>query len=182
MAREIKGYLANQFGFSETGMYILDNLIKPRIREIGIIIHDPFIECAKELDLNYLEKLDNYGGRKKYLEEFSKKVTPINNGLMQDSDCLIAILDGGHVIDDGVASEIGYYAGIRRGPIFALRSDFRLGENMAVLINPQVEGYIALSQGYLASGKNSLGMWFEKINDWHKILSSKLLKSQKIEE
>lgn len=167
MAKEVKGYLANQFGFSETGRYILDNLIKPKIREIGIIVHDPFIECAKELDLNYLEKLNNYNERKKYLEEFSRKITPINNHLMQDSDCFLAILDGGHVIDDGVASEIGYYAGIQRGPIFALRSDFRLGENMAVLVNPQIEGYISLSQGYLASGKDSIDSWFFKIKDWH---------------
>ncbi len=167
MVRQIKGYLANQFGFSETGRYVLNNLIKPRIGDIGIVVHDPFIECAKRLDLNYLERLNSYQERENYLREFSKKVTPINNSLMQDSDCMLALLDGGHAIDDGVASEIGYYYGIRRGPIFALRSDFRLGENMAVLINPQVEGYIILSRGYLASGNNSMESWFFKIKDWH---------------
>jgi len=171
--KQVKAYLANQFGFSETGQYILDNLIKPRIEKIGLIINDPFLECGKELNFNYLSCLKEYEDRVKYWKEFSDKVTPINNRLMQDSDCLLAILDGGHTIDDGVASEIGYYTGIQRGPIFALRSDFRCGENMAVSINPQLLGYIRQSGGKLIDSPNAaIELWFSEIQKWYDSLKS----------
>lgn len=165
--REVKGYLASQLGFSETGEYVLRNLVRPRIEQIGIVLHDPFLECAKELDAEYLARLEGYRDRMRYWEDFSRKVTPINHGLMQDSDCLLAILDGGHTVDDGVSSEIGYYAGIRRGPIFALRSDLRCGENMAVSINPQILGCILHSGGDLVDGKDAVNRWFASIEEWY---------------
>jgi hypothetical protein len=165
--KEVKGYLASQLGFSETGKYILENLIKPKIAQIGITIHDPFLECGKELDVEYLAKLERYRDRIRYWEDFSRKVTPINNGLMQNSDCLLAILDGGHTVDDGVSSEIGYYAGIGRGPIFALRSDLRCGENIAVSINPQILGYILQSGGKSVDGADAMNRWFASIKEWY---------------
>jgi hypothetical protein len=164
--KEIKGYLANQFGFSETGRYILDTLIKPRITAMGIKIYDPFVECGKTLDFAYLLKLKRLDKVMDYWKGFSEQVAPINNRLMHLSDCQLAILDGGPAVDDGVASEIGYFAGIKRGPIFALRSDFRCGENIAVSINPQILGYILLSKGYLAEGSNALEKWFAQIKAW----------------
>ena len=160
-------YLSNQFGYSETGKYLLDNVIKPRITKLGIQINDPFLECEKELDFRRLQELTAYKDHKEFWMEFGDKVTPINNKLMQSSDCMLAILDGGHAIDDGVASEIGYYYGIRRGPIFALRSDVRCGENMAVTINLQVLGYIKLSGGILAEGNSALEKWISAIKGWH---------------
>ena len=165
--KEVKAYLANQFGFSETGLYLLNNLIKSRIEQIGIIINDPFVECTKELNSEHLSSLKSYNAVKRYWEKFSSKVNPINNRLMQNSDCLLAILDGGHIVDDGVASEIGYYAGIERGPIFALRSDFRCGENIAVTINPQLLGYILQSKGKLIDGESALERWFIEIKNWY---------------
>lgn len=170
-----KAYLANQFGFSETGRYLLENLIKPRISDIGIIINDPFLECGKEVDFVYLSKLQSYDGKVNYWAEFSRKVTPINNQLMQDSDCLLALLDGGPAVDDGVASEIGYYAGIARGPIFALRSDFRCGENIAVSINPQVLGYILQSKGSLVDGPDAINRWIKEIEKWYDSFSEKCI-------
>jgi len=165
--RQVKAYLANQFGFSETGRYLLDHLIKPKIEEIGITINDPFAVCSKELDLKYLSGLKNYEEVRKYWERFSRKVTPINNKLMQKSNCLLAILDGGHTVDDGVASEIGYYYGIRKGPIFALRSDFRCGENLAVPINPQILGYIIQSRGKLITPPDAIERWFAIVKKWY---------------
>ena len=162
--REVKAYLASQFGFSQTGKYLLDNLIIPKIKETGIIVIDPFVECDKEFDFKYLESLEKYEDRKEYLRDFNKEITPINNRLMDESDCLVAILDGGHSVDDGVASEIGYYAGIKKGPIFALRSDFRLGENIAVSINPQILGYIYQSGGSL---DDCIYKFFTDIKNWH---------------
>ena len=133
---------------------------------MGIIINDPFLECAKGLDLNRLAVLDNYGEVENYWEKFSRKVTPINNKLMRESDCLLAILDGGHAIDDGGAGEIGYYAGGQHGPIFALRSDWRGGENIGAAINPQIWGYILMSGGCLVDGANALENWFKRIEEW----------------
>jgi len=160
---ELKGYLASQFGFSDTGRYLLENLIKPKLRDIGITPLDPFEACAKELDFMLLSSLDRYESRRKYWEQFSRKVTPINNALMQESHCLLPLLDGGHALDDGVASEIGYYAGIKKGPIFALRTDVRCGENIAVSINPQVWGYILLSNGKL---DDSVDAWVDTLQQW----------------
>ena len=89
--KEVRAYLANQFGFSETGRFILDTLIKPRITAIGITINDLFLECGKELDFGYLSKLTSHEDKVRYWEIFSRKVTPINNRFMQGSDCLLAI-------------------------------------------------------------------------------------------
>jgi len=164
--RKIKAYLANQFGFSETGRHLLDSLIKPRIEKMGIIILDPFLECNKELDFKAIKEIKNHEEMAKYWADFSKKITPINNKLMENSDCLLAILDGGHAVDDGVAGEIGYYAGIKKGPIFALRSDLRCGENMAVTINPQLLGYIIQSRGKLIDSQNAVERWFSEIQKW----------------
>jgi len=165
--KQIKAYLANQFGFSETGRYVLDTLIIPRIEKIGIIVNNPFEESGKELDIKYLEKLKKYDDRVKYWKKFSKRIPSINNELMKDSDCMLALLDGGHAVDDGIASEIGYYTGIERGPIFALRSDFRCGENMAVSINTQVMGYIIQSGGKLIDGPNAIERWFSEVQKWY---------------
>jgi hypothetical protein len=176
--KEVRGYLGNQFGFSETGRYILDTLIKPRIGKIGIIINDPFIECAKELDFDFLSNLEKkmYKDVVKFWEDFNKKVQPINDRLMDNSDCMLAILDGSHAVDDGTSSEIGRYCERKHGPIFGLRSDFRISENIAAPINPQIEGYITKSGGKLVYKSDPafvdmkypiLETWFAEIKKWY---------------
>jgi len=162
-AKEVKAYLANQLGFSETGRLILDNYIKPKITAMGIIINDPFVECGKELDLARLSLLKSYAEVMSYWRNFNLKVTPINNGLMRRSNCLLGILDGAHALDDGVSGEISFYAALELGPIFALRTDLRGGENIATLINPQILGYILMSEGFLST---SLADWFAGIKKW----------------
>lgn len=94
---EIKGYLSNQWGFSETER-ILVKQVKDKIKGIGIKVLDPFEECAKELDLRELARLTEFETKRKYWEQFSRRVTPINNGLMRQSQCLFAILDGGGLL------------------------------------------------------------------------------------
>jgi len=163
----INAYLPNQLGFSETGKYVLEKRIKPKLREIGLHVLDPFVECAKELNLSRLGKLKRYDDVVKFWTDFNYKIPRINNALMQKSDCMLPILDGSHAVDDGVASEIGYYVGIKRGPIFALRSDFRLSENVAATVNPQIIGYIDASGGKLIEGQNATERWFQAIKEWH---------------
>ena len=162
--KDVSGYLANQFGFSETGRFVLERMIKPMIREIGINIYDPFEECEKKLDLEYLSKLKKYDDRLAYMKEFGHKITPINNKLMKKSDCMFTLLDGGHASDDGVSSEIGYFAGIEKGPIFALRTDFRKVESMANTVNWQIVGYIKQSKGQLI---NNTAEYFSEIQKWY---------------
>lgn len=161
---EVTGYLANQFGFSETGLWLLNDLIKPGLERIGINILEPFTEVGKVIDFSSLDSLKYHEERKSRLRGFSERIGPINDKLMQKSDCLLALLDGGPAVDDGVAGEIGYYAGIKRGPIFALRSDFRCGENMSVSINPQLLGYILGSRGELYEPPKAIDRWFERIS------------------
>jgi nucleoside 2-deoxyribosyltransferase len=170
--RLVYAYLPNQLGFSETGKYVLEKKIKPRLREIGLQVLDPFVECAKELDFSQLEKLTLYSDVVKFWNEFNYKIPRINDPLMQKSHCMLPILDGGHAVDDGVASEIGYYAGIKRGPIFALRSDFRLSENVAAMVNPQIIGYIASSGGKLIVGQHATERWFQCIKEWYDLFSA----------
>lgn len=165
--KEVWGYLGNQLGFSETGRYVLDNLIKPGIKGIGILIHDPFIECVKELDFKYLETLIKHEDVMKFWEEFNYKVEPINSRLLSKSDCFLAILDGGHVVDEGLAGEIAHYATIKRGPVFGLRSDIRCGENIAIPINAQTFGYIVKSGGKLVYGPNAVARWFHAVKEWY---------------
>lgn len=173
---ELHGYLSNQLGFSQTGNFVLDKLIKPKINDAQITILDPFEEVGKELNLSKVGKIKVHQKVIQYWRTFNEKVTPINNKLMESADCMLAILDGGHAVDDGVASEIGYYAGLNRGPIFALRSDLRLAENVASKINPQVEGYIIQSGGALIDGPNALERWANTIDMW----AQKMFKENKL--
>lgn len=148
----MKAYISNQFGFSETGQYLLNNLFYPKIKELGIDILDPFVECSKYLDFDFLNNLDkkSYLEVKEFWKSFNSKVTNINNDLMDRSDLMIALLDGGHTVDDGVASEIGYYFNLKK-PIFALRTDIRLVDNMMAPINTQIMGYVCGQGGGLYS-------------------------------
>jgi hypothetical protein len=172
---EIKGYLTNQWGFSETGR-ILIKYVKEKIEDIGIVVLDPFEECSKELNLEELSRLTGFKSRREYWMQFDKKVTSINNKLMRLSHCHLPILDGGSAIDDGVSSEIGYYAALVEegvipkgfGRIFALRTDIRLGENIGCTVNPQIEGYIHQTSGKIST---TLDDWFKEIKSWYQTVN-----------
>lgn len=166
--KEIKAYLANQFGFSETGKYVLDNLIIPKLKKMGLTVFDPFEECGKNLDLECKEKLEKEGKYQEvrnFWEGFISKIGQINQRLLQQSDCLLAILDGGHSSDDGVSNEIGRYSEMKRGPVFALRTDFRLCENMASSVNVMLLDDILKTGGKLCK---SIDEWFSEIEKWCK--------------
>lgn len=159
-----KAYISNQFGFSETGRYLLDNLFYPKFRECGIEILDPFVECSKHLDFDFLKSIDDkpYWQVKEFWDKFNSIVTLTNNYFMDKSDCMIALLDGGHTVDDGVASEIGYYQGQYK-PIFALRTDLRLADNLGTSINSQILGYVRKDRLY-----NSFDELIVALQNWNK--------------
>ena len=80
-----------------------------------------------------------------FWDDFNRIVGQVNYGeLMPRSKFMIAILDGGHALDDGVSAEIGFYAAEYKGEksIIAIRSDFRLAENPAAPINTAVRYFI----------------------------------------
>ncbi|MCH9632492.1 MAG: hypothetical protein S4CHLAM6_08280 [Chlamydiae bacterium] len=162
----VNGYLSNQLGFSETGRFVLENLIKPKAEEAGINVLDPIVLCGETINFEKLSKLHEHEKVVEFWKDFNNTVTGFNNNLMKESSCMLAILDGGHAVDDGVASEIGYYAAKEFGPIFALRSDFRQGENLATKINPQLIGYITESGGQIVEGENAVEHWAALVNDW----------------
>ena len=85
--------------------------------------------------------------------------------MIDDSNCVLAVLDGTDV-DSGVAAEIGYaYANAKR--VFGIRRDFRqTGDNMGATVNLQVEYCIYASGGEifnnLADAKNALAKIVKK--------------------
>jgi len=58
---------------------------------------------------------------------------------LEDSDLVVALLDGAQV-DDGTAWEIGYYYASKRGKIIGIRTDFRrAGESEGAQVNAMIE-------------------------------------------
>jgi len=58
---------------------------------------------------------------------------------LEDSDLVIAVLDGTQV-DDGTAWEIGYYYALNRGKVIGIRTDFRrVGESNGAKANAMLE-------------------------------------------
>ncbi len=58
---------------------------------------------------------------------------------LEDSDLVIAVLDGSQV-DDGTAWEIGYYHTLKRGKVIGIRTDFRrAGESKRAMVSATLE-------------------------------------------
>jgi nucleoside 2-deoxyribosyltransferase len=58
---------------------------------------------------------------------------------LEDSDLVIAVMDGSQV-DDGTAWEIGYCYALKRGKIIGIRTDFRrAGESEGAMVNAMIE-------------------------------------------
>lgn len=134
---------------------------------MGIKVLDPFIEVAKRLKLGPIDTSARYDEVMRNLKERNNKTGIINAELMQKADVFLAILDGGHTVDEGVASEIVDYSLSGRGPIIALRSDSRLVENIAAPINAQLLHYIEKSGGKLIEPPNALERWFAAVKEWY---------------
>ncbi|HLE05968.1 MAG TPA: nucleoside 2-deoxyribosyltransferase [Candidatus Nanoarchaeia archaeon] len=166
----ITAYLANQLGFASIFKPTLDN-IRNQLELIDLTVYEPFREASIYKD--DIIKANNTDSIKEQVilwNDLDDKIGNLNNELMNKSDCLIALLDGGHTIDDGVSSEIGHYATLKRGPVFALRTDFRLTENVGTSINLQVLKYIKESKGelidYKTYGDYCMSKFFETIKKW----------------
>ena len=141
----VPAYVASQLGFSASGREQLQSFYERLKKEAGVLPLCPFIACGEYLDFSRLGQCKTNDEVLKFWDEFNKLVGPVNYGeLMPRSKMMIAVLDGGHALDDGVCAEIGFYAAEYKGqrPIVGIRSDFRLAENPAAPINPAVRYFI----------------------------------------
>ncbi len=163
-------YLANQFGFSQTGSSLLDQ-IKLRLSCIGFTVFEPFCECNKEFEWEKLEQAKKSDSLDDYLafwKDINQTLGYINEQGMKRAHLMTALLDGGHSVDDGVAAEIGYFAALERGPIIALRTDLRCGENPACLINPQLLYFIEISGGqFIGPDQGGLDGWYKALQEFY---------------
>jgi hypothetical protein len=169
---EIWTYLGNQLGFSETGRIILYQYIVPRIKAIGLEVFEPFTECAKGVDFASVGKIPDYEGRVRFWKEFNTRVGLINKKGMKKSRIMSPVLDGGPALDDGVGNEIGHYTAKGYGRIIALRTDFRLSENLGAIINPQIESDIFETEGRICT---TMDEWYAELEREYKRLKGKCL-------
>jgi len=141
----VPAYMASQLGFSASGKEQLERFYDCLKNEAGILPLCPFTACVEYLDFSRLENLKTNEELWSFWDDFNKIIGPVNYGeLMPRSKLMIAVLDGGHALDDGVSAEIGFYAAEYKGekPIVGIRSDVRLAENPAAPINPAVRYFI----------------------------------------
>ncbi len=164
----VPAYVASQLGFSSLGKEQLNKFYGRLRDESGVLPLCPFTACGEYLNLSLLGNSKTIDEVIIFWDNFNKIVGPINYGeLMPRSKFMIAVLDGSHALDDGVSSEIGFYAAEYKDkkPIVGIRSDFRLAENPAALINPAVRYFIDQGpyNGYFFSGPDAYDKAIEEI-------------------
>ncbi|MFZ3077452.1 MAG: hypothetical protein WA139_03295 [Candidatus Aenigmatarchaeota archaeon] len=139
----VPAYVASQLGFNTPGKEYLNKIFYPELKKkAGVLALCPFKACDEYLDFTQLSDEMPVKAQKKFWSDFSEIIGKVNyETLMPKSKFMIAILDGGHAVDDGVSAEIGYYA-TKHGKIAGIRSDFRLAENPAAPINMAVRWFI----------------------------------------
>jgi hypothetical protein len=166
----VPAYVASQLGFSDLGKAQLQEFYNRLKDEADVLTLCPFTSCGEYLDFSRLDNLKSNEDVIAFWNEFNRIVGQVNyKQLMPKSKLMIAILDGGHALDDGVSAEIGYYAAAYNGnkPIVGIRSDIRLAENPAAPINPAVRYFIDEGpyNGYFFFGKNSYNDAIRSIKD-----------------
>jgi len=127
-------YPANQLGFNFPGKYFLDHYLYPRLLQQHAFPLCPF----KSADIYLNIPTDDSITVKEYkqiLQENNRLIAKINyDALIPNTKFMVALFDGGHAVDDGVAEECGRYVESSR-PMIGIRSDFRLAENLEAPIN-----------------------------------------------
>lgn len=155
----VRFYVANQIGFSsEKKELILEPYLEP-LRETGIEPLDPFEACSAELDLEMIQSDAFYEDRLNDWFEFNRRVAPVNNELMSNSNFMLAVLHGGCVIDDGVANEIGYYCAKGHGPVYAFNA------NPHLPIPAEIRDFVFESGGSLFNGEAGRDALYARVRD-----------------
>ncbi len=137
----VPAYIGSQLGFNVPGKYFLEKFYKD-LTELGVLPLCPFMSCDEYLDISNLNDDMSVKELTEFWKNFNENIIPSVNydTLIPHAKFMIAILDGGHALDDGVSAEIGYFAS-NYGSVFGIRSDFRLAENIAGCVNSAVSHF-----------------------------------------
>ena len=141
----MKIYIASPLGFSEIWDNYYESKIKPEIEKLGFEILCPWKENDTE-ELRETIAMDFSMERFNKFKKLNEEIGERNRILIDDSDILLAVLDGTDV-DSGTSAEIGY-ACAKEKKIIGYRGDWRRsGDNEASIVNLQVEYFIKYSGG-----------------------------------
>ena len=155
-----KIYLASPLGFTESTLPFMEKIDSSLI-DLGFDVINPW----KLADLNEFERIKQISNEKERIEKFKElnfKIGERNEKAINESEILLAILDGVDV-DSGTAAEIGY-AFAKGKRIIGYRNDFRMaGENDGSIVNIQVEYWILKSEGNILHDFNELLDYFKKL-------------------
>lgn len=140
-------YVASGQGFNYPGRYFLDRYVHPGLEERGAFILDPFALCGEFLDPNLFDESRPLVEIRKGWERFNNVVIPtVNYGLAIPRAGLLFAICEGYPVDEGMAAEMANIA-TNFAPVIAVRSDFRLAENIASGTNPVVRVFASEKYG-----------------------------------
>jgi nucleoside 2-deoxyribosyltransferase len=142
-----KVYVASPLGFNEPGRHWAATVLHPRLTGAGWEVLDPWVDETGVI-ATALATLPG-SDRIDALREMSRTIGARNRRLLEEADAVLAVLDGPDV-DSGTAAEIGWAAAHGR-PVIGLRSDFRLADHEAAIVNLQVEDFVVASGGRLVT-------------------------------
>ena len=140
-------YVASPLGFNEPGRHWADDVLHPRLTDAGWEVLDPWLDETGEAAAAIAMPLGQ--ARLEALQRLNRSIGARNRSLLAEADAVLAVLDGPDV-DSGTAAEIGW-AAAHKTPIVGLRTDFRLADHEAAIVNLQVEDFVLASGGHLVT-------------------------------
>ncbi len=130
-------YLASPLGFSEAGNLFMKEKLVPLLRDIGLDVLNPWEQDVGK-QIRTANTIADHKSRVSALKSINQTVAKHNQDMIDESDIMVAVLDGVDV-DSGTAAEIGY-AYAKGKPVYGYRGDFRLScDNIGCKVNLQVE-------------------------------------------
>ena len=142
-----KIYVASPLGFNEPGRHWAATVLHPRLAAAGWEVLDPWVDQTGAVAAALA--LPPGAARMDALREMSRMVGASNRRLLEAADAVLAVLDGPDV-DSGTAAEVGW-AAAHDTPVIGLRTDFRLADHEAAIVNLQVEDFVVASGGRLVT-------------------------------
>ena len=140
-----KVYVAGPLGVSAATRPFHDEVLVPRLVQLGLRVLDPWAGGAV-IEAALANATADDAERVDALRRANDEVGRANADMIEMSDAVFAVLDGTDV-DSGTAAEIGYAAALGR-PIVGWRSDLRAaGDNAGAVVNLQVQHFIERTGG-----------------------------------
>ena len=152
-----KIYLASPWGFTDSGNYFMNKVMIPMLKENYEVL-DPW-DMVPTFQKEFAEalKIEDKAQQAKRWWEILDSTPPADLGKVDESDFLLAVLDGPDV-DSGTSLEIGY-AYAKGKTMLGYRSDIRqAGEMPPLKVNVMIEACIRLSGGRVCAGNFVTGI------------------------